>query len=388
MRHEVAIYTTSSATPGLYDRAHGRAGGAERQMTLLARALAESGHRVAHIVYPARDPVPLSYPLTLVHREPYAGRGPLGPFLEARAVWRALRDADAAVYVLRTASPLVGVAALFCKRHRRRLVFSSSNISDFTIEKMASPVNRALYRLGVRLADAVVVQSEDQRALALAAFPSLRRIVQIPSFAEPAAGPAAADGAASGGFLWFGRAVAQKQPHRYVELARSVPEARFVMIAVPDGPDPRLLAQLRADVREVSNLELLDPLPHARLTEVISRSVAVVNTSTLEGMPNAFLEAWACGVPVLTLEFDPDAVVERGRLGVAAGGSWDRFVEGARALWRSRADRAELSGRVREHVEAVHSPRAVGARWSTLVARLQGAKNALGQGIDGSSDPF
>ncbi len=32
---------------GLYDRSPGRAGGAERQMVLLARALVERGHRVA-----------------------------------------------------------------------------------------------------------------------------------------------------------------------------------------------------------------------------------------------------------------------------------------------------------------------------------------------------
>ena len=90
MPHDVAIYTTSSATAGLYDRSHGRAGGAERQMTLLARALAEQGRRVAHVIHPPRDPVELSYALTLVHREPHAGgRRFVGGILEGRAVWRA-----------------------------------------------------------------------------------------------------------------------------------------------------------------------------------------------------------------------------------------------------------------------------------------------------------
>ncbi len=372
MLHEVAIYTTSSATAGLYDRSHGRAGGAERQMTLLARALAECGHRVAHIVYPAREQVPLSYPLTLVPRDPYAGgRRIVGGILEARALWRALRAADADVVVLRTASPLVGVAATFCRLRRRSFIFSSSNISDFTVEKMTSRLNRALYRQGVRLANAVVVQSEDQRALALQAFPSLRRIVQIPSFAEVAASSPAGDGQGSGGFLWFGRAVPQKQPLLYVELARSFPEAQFLMIAVPDGRDSRLVEELRDTARELPNLELIDALPHAQLMEMVSRSVAIVNTSTLEGMPNAFLEAWAYGVPVLTLQFDPDEIVARGRLGIAADGSWDRFVAGARTLWESRAEREELSRRVRSHVEAVHSPQAVATRWSELIAELR-----------------
>ena len=41
-----------------------------------------------------------------------------------------------------------------------------------------------LYRLGLRLADAVVVQSSNQVALAVKAFPKMRQVVQIPSFAE------------------------------------------------------------------------------------------------------------------------------------------------------------------------------------------------------------
>lgn len=371
VRHEVAIYTTSSGTAGFYDRSHGRAGGAERQMTLLARALAERGHRVAHVIYPPRDPVTLAYPLTLVHRAPYAGGRRFGSVLEARATWRALRDANADVVVVRTASPLVGVAAAFSKLHRRAFVFSSSNISDFTLEKMASPRNRFLYGLGVRFADAVVVQSKDQVALARKRFPSLRRVVQIPSFAEPATTAAAEERPRREAFLWYGRCVAQKEPMRYVALARALPEARFLMIPVPEGRSSGELDEVQAAARELPNLELLDPMPHDRLSALISSAVAVVNTSVLEGMPNTFLEAWARGVPVLTLRFDPDDVVARHALGISAQGSWDRFVDGARQLWEGRADGEEWAERVRAYVEDAHSLDAVGDRWSALVAEVR-----------------
>ena len=371
--HDVAIYTASSATAGFYDRSHGRAGGAERQMTLLARALVERGYRVAHVIYPPREPVSLAYPLTLVHRAPYAGgRRIVGALLEAVAVWRALRRADARVVVVRTASPLVGVVALFCKRHGRRMVFSASNVSDLTLETMAGRRNRALYRFGVSRAAAVVVQSDDQRVLALRDFPSLRRVVAIPSFAEMQ--PAAETDRTGETFLWFGRSVRQKRPHHYVELARALPEARFRMIPVPQRATAGTDEGLRAAERELPNLEILDPLPHAQLAELVGRAVAVVNTSTLEGMPNAFLEAWASGVPVLTLEFDPDGIVQRHGLGVSARGSWEAFVEGARDLWRSRADRQELSRRVRSYVEAAHSYEAVASRWAALIDEVEGAR--------------
>jgi len=369
--HDVVIYVASSGTAGHYDRSHGRAGGAERQMTLLARALVEQRLRVAHVTYEPRDPVPLSYPLTLVYREPYGGdRRVIGSLLEAAAIWRAISRASARVVVVRSASPALGVAALYCRTRRRRLIFSGSNVSDFTMETMPGRLDRALYRAGIRLADAVVVQSDDQVALARRAFPRIRRLVMIPSLAEPAREHDRHADAEPEAFLWFGRAVEQKRPLLYVELARAVPAARFLMIPVPDGHDPRLLDELRTAASQLANLELLEPLPYAELQRLVSGAVAVVNTSYLEGMPNAFLEAWALGVPVLTFEFDPDGVVEREGLGISAAGRWPRFVRGAEELWSARGDRTDLTRRTREHVARAHSPESVAARWSQLVREL------------------
>jgi glycosyltransferase involved in cell wall biosynthesis len=369
MRNDIAIYSTSAFTAGSYDLALGREGGAERQMMLLARALAERGHRVAHIVYPPPEPVKLSYSLELVPRGPYAGNRPvIGPLLEIRTIWRALRAADARVVIVRSASPLVGVAAVYCKLTRSRLIFSSSNVSDFTLERMSGRVGRAFYRLGLRLADAIVVQSDEQAALAKQVLGSLRRVPRIPSFAEPA--PTTHDTRVGDAFLWFGRLVSYKQPMRYVELARTIPEARFIMIPVITNAGPGEMHEIRTAMGAVSNLELLDPLPHAELGTLIESVVAVVNTSVLEGMPNAFLEAWARGIPVLTLQFDPDDVVKREELGVSAQGSWDHFVEGARELWDGRSDRSVLARRLRAYVGKTHSIDAVGAQWSELIAEV------------------
>jgi glycosyltransferase involved in cell wall biosynthesis len=369
MRNDIGIYSTSSFTAGSYDRAVGRDGGAERQMRLLAQALAERGHRVAHIVYPPREPVELSYPLELVPRGPYAGSSPvIGPLLEIRTIWRALRAADARVVIVRTASPVVGIAAVYCRLTGSRLIFSSSNVSDFTLERMSGRVGRALYRLGLRLADAIVVQSDEQAALAKQVLGSLRRVQRIPSFAEPA--PTSHDVRVGDAFVWFGRLVSYKQPISYVELARAIPEARFIMIPVNTDPSLRELREVQTAAGDVSNLELLDPLPHAELGMLIESAVAVVNTSVLEGMPNAFLEAWARGVPVLTLQFDPDGVVEREELGFSAQGSWDRFVERARELWDGRSDRDGLAQRLRAYVGETHSMEAVGAKWSELISEV------------------
>jgi glycosyltransferase involved in cell wall biosynthesis/L-amino acid N-acyltransferase YncA len=380
MRHDVAIYTTSATTAGSYDRTLSREDGAERQMMLLARALAARGWRVAHIVYPPRDPVPLPERLTLIPRGPYGRRRRLGSAIETLEIWRALAAADARVVIVRGASPALGVVAAFCKLKRRALIFSSSNNSDFTLERVVKRHDRRLYGRAIRRADVVVVQSADQERLARKTFPSLRRVVRIPSFAAAAA---PSDGNKPDAFLWFSRTAPYKQPLRYVDLARAVPHARFLMIPVPD--DLSQLGAVRAAAATVPNLELLDPLPHERLWRLISRAAAVVNTSVYEGMPNAFLEAWAHGVPVLTLRFDPDEVVARNGLGISAGGSWDRFVEGAQELWEGRSNREEFARHAREYVSAVHSTEVVGSRWSDLIEEPRPLRD-LGGALDEQLD--
>jgi glycosyltransferase involved in cell wall biosynthesis len=369
-RNDVAIYAPFAG--GNYDRTVGRSGGAERQMTVLASVLSASGHRVAHIVYPPHDPIPISEPnLTLVARRPYAGgRFLIGGLLDCVRIWRALHSADGRVVIVREASPVVALAALFAKLRRRRFVFSSANNSNFVFDGTRR-LSRLVFGLGIRAADVVVVQSQDQIELARRAFPSLRRVVHIASFAD-APPTSASNGGPPNAFLWIGRVVSYKGPLRYVELARAVPEARFVMVPERYGADAGAREELRAAADGIRNLELIEPRPREELMGLIEDAVAVVNTSTLEGMPNVFLEAWARGVPVLTLEFDPDGVVARRGLGVTARGSWDRFVAGARDLWHERASREEMSRRVQAYVEETHSVNSVVADWIDLIDSLVG----------------
>ncbi len=370
--HDVAIYSPRSVH--WYERSGSRGGGAERQMMLLARALAARGLRVGHIVLQPRDPVSLPPGLALVARAPESESSSLvGGLREAVRIWRALRAADARVTIVRMATPALGVAGIWSRLHRRRLVFSSANDSDF-IPGAGGPdrlPTRTLYRVGLRLADAVVVQSRAQERLAHDALPGLRDVVTIPSFCEPA-GEVPGAVAESEAFLWIGRLTAEKSPQSFLDLAAAVPEARFVLVPVPGSAAPVDSSEVREAARGLPNLSVADPLPHRELMGLVARASAVVNTSSVEGMPNVFLEAWARGVPVLTLRCDPDGVVVARSLGIAADGSWERFVAGARELWSTRADRAELAARTRAYVEEVHSVDAVAARWADVLERVAG----------------
>jgi glycosyltransferase involved in cell wall biosynthesis len=189
----------------------------------------------------------------------------------------------------------------------------------------------------------------------------------IRSFAENA--PDA--GLERSAFLWIGRIVDYKDPLAYAELAARVPQARFWMVAdVSDPESVRLVEELRGRARQLPNLALLEPRPREDLFELYDRSVAVVNTSRVEGFPNTFMEGWARGAPALSLRLDPDEIIRRNQLGRFAAGSEDELARAAHELWESRRDSA-LEERAHAYIEREHSPAVIGARWERLVRELQ-----------------
>lgn len=235
------------------------------------------------------------------------------------------------------------------------------NVSDFDFARLERKrQNRALFRLGIRVADEIVVQTEEQAKLCEERFGRVPR--RIGSIAEPAVRRRAAPEA----FLWANRSVWYKRPFDYIDLARAVPSARFWMVCVPVGLSDES-AELMEEIRErsagVPNLELLEHRPRSDLMTLMDKAVAIVNTADFEGMPNLLLEGWGRGVPALALSHDPDGVIERHGLGGFAGGSKSRLAELATDLWESRGHQDEVAERCRAYIDAHHSPEAVASAW-------------------------
>ena len=364
--HDVAVYAPSGSL--YYGEKRDYMGGAEVQATKIAHALKAKGLRVAHVVYPVPEPrrVDASSP-TLVERSKWQGHRRLGQLAETRAVWRGLERADADAYIVRGSGGHVIPASAFCRARNRRFVFSSSSELDFDFARPdRNPRMLQIYKGSLRLAARLALQTEQQRELALRALPRSDPVV-IPSFAEP--------GPSSNGtgeyFLWADRLVEYKLPDSYLELAAALPEARFRMVAchMSETP-PGMVERIEAAAERLPNLELLPPRPRSELLEEMQGAVAVVKTSRVEGMPNTFLEAWARGVPVLSLSVDPDSKIARNDIGVVADGSMERLTEAAASLWRDRALRTAMGERARLFIQDVHSPEAVAKRWVALLEEL------------------
>jgi glycosyltransferase involved in cell wall biosynthesis len=363
-RYDVTIYAPFAGH--LYATQTDRAsGGAETQMRELARALTGQGLRVCHVVFDYGDIPASSEGIDLVTQPPDEFTRNLVPY--SRSIMRALARADAAVYVQRTAGFETGVVGAFARARRRRFVFSASSTTDLESRPpLPTAFSSLAFRLGLRAADALVAQTDDQIR---SAQDQLRR---TPELIRSLCDVVPDAGTKREAFLWIGGLIDYKDPLAYVALAERVPEAQFWMVGTDRGEDWRGLSdQVHAAAARLPNFTMLPPRSRRDLLELYARAVAVVNTSLFEGFPNTFMEGWARGAPALSLRVDPDGTIARHGIGRVAGGSIDELASAARELWNSRDGSDQLGNAARSYIASTHSPGVVGRQWVELIESLR-----------------
>jgi len=161
--------------------------------------------------------------------------------------------------------------------------------------------------------------------------------------------------------VWIANIKPIKQPEIFIELARSCSDldAKFVMVGRPMlGPDQ---VELEKKIEDVSNLEYRGELPLPEAEDLISRASILVNTSESEGFSNTFLQAWMSGIPVVSLNSDPDDVIKRNKIGFQSG-SFQQMIEDVRSLINNEDMRKGIGKRARDYFIENHDIRVIADR--------------------------
>jgi hypothetical protein len=120
--------------------------------------------------------------------------------------------------------------------------------------------------------------------------------------------------------FWVANLKDFKRPGLFVELAESFAGRDDLLFVMAGRPAlERRFAPLMRKIGTVPNLRYLGELPIEKVNELMSEAAVHVNTSTFEGFPNTFLQAWARGAIVATLAVDPDDGMEALGIGYCAG---------------------------------------------------------------------
>jgi glycosyltransferase involved in cell wall biosynthesis len=168
--------------------------------------------------------------------------------------------------------------------------------------------------------------------------------------------------------LWIGKSDDIKQPELALELARRVPDVKFVMVL--NRCLEKKFHQIVAD--RPPNVTIIERVPIDKVERLFSQAFAFVSTSRFEGFPNTFLQAGKYAVPILSLNVDPDGFIEKNGCGIVAHGNMDRLAAGLRRLAEDFPERERLGACVKNYVAEHHD---LGKNVLKLVEVLQACVN-------------
>src|SRR6185436_5994155 len=176
--------------------------------------------------------------------------------------------------------------AEFCRLHGKRALYAAASDRDFVRgkEQIRFWRDKLLHRRGLAMVDAIVAQNPYQ--VESCREHHAREATHIPScYVLPETSLRRDEGLV----LWVGTIHDYKRPEWLLELARRLPQRRFVMIGGPSvGGErfkPGYFEEIREKARALPNLHFTGFLPLAEVEPWFDKAHVLVSTSLFEGMP-------------------------------------------------------------------------------------------------------
>ena len=351
-------------------------GGAEFQMTLLAKELIARGHQVSFVSFEKSNNSSETIDGMKMFN-PFDNKGSGFTYLCPQNVYKLLKTLDkidADVYIQRATTPLTGFLSFFAKLKNKKFIYSSSSemdVSDNLTINSLTDLKKVFYKFGVKHCNCVVCQTENQIDLLDQSINKngklIKNLYPLPK------GEYKNNGTSPLKILWVGRIVEEKRPELFLKLAKNFPELKFVMIGGSSDGDIKYYDKIRQSANKINNLEFLGHVPHNQIDGYYRESALLVSTSLNEGFPNTFLEAWGNYLPVVSLGFDPDEIICNYKLGLHSE-TFEQMVKDVRTLINDKELRKEMGNNSRKYVEKEHDVKKIVKEYEQLIDGLVGGE--------------
>ncbi|XHH08717.1 MAG: glycosyltransferase family 4 protein [Candidatus Bathyarchaeia archaeon] len=311
MKKKICFLSLSSY-PTLVNKNLGIAGGAEVEQVQLALQLSSQGFDVCFITYSSgQKQREFVNGIEILKTYDLEQASKISVFHKFRSIWSSLKKANADIYFHEAGSS--GVLPFFCFVYKKKYVYRIASDAVVLRKSLFGKHNFSEHfatAIEVKKADAVIAQSSFQKRILREKFGVKSVIIKngltIPEAIYKKTNPPVV--------LWVGSLSKIKNPEIFINLAKSIPWARFEMIGGRGAP-PYLYQEIESISRGLPNFIFCGFVPFEQTNAYFSRASVLVNTSSMEGFPNTFIQAWANCVPVVSLNVDPDKVIQMEKLG-------------------------------------------------------------------------
>lgn len=346
-------------------------GGVERQTTLMAEWFSSQGHKVSLLTWSegsAEDEIINGVQIIKICKQD-AGL-PGVRFFTPRwtGLIKAMIRANADVYYQNCGEYITGQVAMWCKANNKSFLYSlaSDADADVSLPIMKKWRERVLYRYGLKNANQILAQTEQQRRLLKTGFSLESSIMPMPC-PDKSEGQLAQFSEHNFTVLWAARIHVCKRLELLLEVASELPEINFVIGGSP-AIENEYYQMLFTKMSELKNITYLGMVAREEMSSLYRSSSLFCCTSEYEGFPNTFLEAWSQGLPIVST-FDPDNLIRDRQLGFEAA-TKDDLISGIKklcsdqTLWQQHSDNSRL------YYQENHSVNQVMERFEVIFTEL------------------
>jgi glycosyltransferase involved in cell wall biosynthesis len=335
--------------------------GGEVQMARLASELNKRGYSISLICF-----VPIEGEnkssiriLKLTNPRKHLGR----PRLLVELLLQ-MKRANADIFITRNLGRDVPFMGLFSRLLRRRFLFCTASNGDFDGVSFVGfkRYDFWLWKAGLRFIDQIIVQTEEQKKMLWETYGV--NGTTIPNGINLDIWKPYPIEENNHHVLWIGYIRRIKRFDRLIEIAMKCPEVKFTAIGFMSEDSANLIVDLPRNVKWVGNKSESAVQDHLR------RSALLLNTSDVEGLSNAMIEAWATGRPVFSMGADVDGTLASGYLGKVYLDESSMASGIQEYLDSSNKVKEEYGNRAIKYVEEHYSITGVVQRWENLLTQI------------------
>ena len=216
------------------------------------------------------------------------------------------------IIISRGASRVLLPLSIFAKLFSTKLVFFSASDVNFEPgnELVGSWLNRKQYQCSIRHINYFVTQNQYQHDTLLTNYGKDSIVLfniwgEVPLLNKIESKTFDA--------VWIANFRRLKRAEWVIDAAEELPEYVFAM-AGRDGADGDYYEVMKSKADAVSNIRFHGGVSFAAANELVSSAKVLLCTSTFEGFPNTFLQAWSNGIPVIST-VDPSGIIKSNNLG-------------------------------------------------------------------------
>jgi len=367
----------------------GSIGGVEWQTSMMARWMADHGHRVSFLTWNEGGPdEEIIDGVRIIKICRKASGLPGLRFFHPKwsGLVKAMRKANAEVYYQNCGECVTGQVAVWCWKNKRGFIFNAASEADCdsSLPELKYWKDRVLYRMGLHRASRVIVQTQTQKEMMRRNFSVDTVVLPMPCQGAQPMFERGRDKPSSNRILWVGRVCPVKRPDRLVEVARISPHFHFDLVG-PHYPDALSTLAVR-DACLLSNISVHGQLDREEVSRLYREAACLILTSDYEGFPNTFLEAWSHALPIVST-FDPDGMITSRHLGLVANDA-ATLANALQSLLGSDERYARFSANALAYFIENHNMENVQPRFERLICEVAGVtKNLFRPPLDSSRAP-